>query len=153
MDRGAVRLEDATMKLLGSLLGVTALGFGAAACSVSAQGTITGTGNGCASDTTLACAIGSTGVDCPSGDNPEAAFPGYVCSSPSPQGDGTQGYCCATGFANSSCAQDDAVAGCAYPSVGFSCSGPDTPDQADGSLACSVGVFDPSSGLTLYCCQ
>jgi hypothetical protein len=146
-------LEDVSMKLLGSLLGVAVLGFGAAACSVSAQGTITGTGNGCVSDTTLACDVGSTGVDCPPGDNPEAAFPGYVCSDPSTQYDNSLGYCCATGFTSSSCAQDNAVAGCAYPSVGFSCSGPDSPDQADGSLVCSVGVFDPPSGFTLYCCQ
>jgi hypothetical protein len=141
------------MKLFGSLLGVVVLGAGAAACSAQGQGSIAATNNGCASDGTLVCAAGSTGVDCPPGDNPEAAFPGYVCSDPSPQSDGTQGYCCATGFASSTCTQDDSVQGCAYPSVGFSCSGPDTPDQADGSLVCSAGAFDPPSGFTLYCCQ
>jgi len=109
--------------------------------------------SGCNADPTLACDAGSDGVDCASpSDNPESFFPGYICSDPSPQSDGTTGYCCATGFATSTCAQDDSVTGCAYPSVGFSCTGTDTPDQADSSLTCSDPVVD-ANGDSLYCCQ
>lgn len=112
------------------------------------------TGSGCAPDSTLACDAGSDGVTCASSaDNPEADFPGYICSAPSPQSDGSIGYCCATGFTGSTCAQDDSVAGCAYPSVGFSCTGSDTPDQADSSLICSDPTIDPNTGDSLYCCQ
>jgi hypothetical protein len=110
--------------------------------------------SGCVADSSLACDAGSDGVDCSSSsDNPESDFPGYICSDPSPQGDGTIGYCCATGFSGSTCAQDDSVTGCAYPSVGFSCTGTDTPDQADSSLTCSDPTTDPNTGDQLYCCQ
>jgi hypothetical protein len=110
-------------------------------------------GGSCAADSSLACDAGSTGVSCPPGDNPEAAFSGYICSDPSTQPDGSDGYCCATGFATSTCGQDTSVSGCAYPSVGFSCTGSDTPDQADPSLTCSAAVTDPNTGDQLFCCQ
>lgn len=110
-------------------------------------------GSGCSLDSSLACDPGTDGVDCVGGANPEAAYPGYICSAPAPQSDGSDGYCCATGFSGSTCAQDLSVAGCVDPSVGFSCAGTDTPDQADPALNCSAGVADPNTGDTLYCCQ
>jgi hypothetical protein len=97
--------------------------------------------------------VGSDGVSCTGGASPEQAFPGYICSAPSPQTDGSDGYCCATGFTGSTCTQDPTVDSCAYPSVGFSCGGTDTPDMADPNLTCSTGTPDPTTGDTLYCCQ
>jgi hypothetical protein len=112
------------------------------------------TGGACAVDSSLACDPGSDGISCPAGgDNPEADFPGYICSAPSPQADGSDGFCCATGFTSSTCTQDASVSGCVYPSVGFSCSGTDTPDQADPSLNCSSATIDPNTGDSLYCCE
>jgi hypothetical protein len=104
-------------------------------------------------DLSLACDPGSTGFDCPRGENPEATDSSLICSDPSPQTNGTDGYCCATLSGTTTCTQDTSIQDCAYPSVGFSCSGTDTPEQADTSLTCSTGTPDPSSGLTLYCCQ
>jgi hypothetical protein len=101
----------------------------------------------------MPCDPGTDGVDCTGGANPEGDFPGYLCSTPSPQADGTDGYCCAVGFTGSTCTQNFAVQGCVYPSVGFSCAGTDVPDESDPSLTCSAGVADPNTGDTLYCCQ
>jgi len=117
------------------------------------SGSSSGGPDGCATDSTLACDAGTIGMDCTGNTNPEAVIPGYVCSPPVTQSDGTLGYCCAGGFAGSTCAGDVSVAGCVYPSVGFSCTGSDTPDQADAALNCSAGVVDPQTGDTLYCCQ
>ncbi len=49
------------------------------------------------------------------------------------------------------CAQDDTVSGCDSPSIGYSCTGNDTPDQDDSSLICSYGITG-NAGSTLYCC-
>jgi hypothetical protein len=158
-------LEDDAMKAWrGCELGVTVsamvVAVAAAGCTASAGTTGAGTGssgsaNGCAADPSLSCDMGSSGVDCPPGDDPKAAFPGDVCSAPAVQADGTDGYCCATGFTpgTTSCVQDASVQSCEYPALGFSCSGSDSPGQADPSLSCSTGTADPSTGLTLYCCQ
>jgi hypothetical protein len=116
-----------------------------------------GTTAGCSADGTLACdtSKGEVGVDCTGGATPaaDANFGGYICSDPATQSDGSDGYCCATGFTGSTCVQDPSVDSCAYPSVGFSCTGSDTPDMADGSLSCSTGVQDPTTGDMLFCCQ
>jgi hypothetical protein len=117
------------------------------------SGTSSGGGPSCVVDATLACRPGTDGVDCVAGGNPEADFPGYVCSPPSPQADGSDGYCCATGFAGSTCVQSFSVQGCTYPTIGFSCAGTDTPGEADPSLNCSAGVVDPQTGDVLYCCD
>lgn len=107
----------------------------------------------CATDPSLQCDPGSAGVDCATAsDNPEALDPTFICSAPSQQSDGTYGYCCAQ-LSNTTCAQDTSVQGCAYPSLGFSCGGTDTPEAADPALTCSTGVADPTTGLTLFCCQ
>jgi hypothetical protein len=121
----------------------------------SSSGSSSGGGSGgCAGDPSLQCDPGSVGVDCAAAsDNPEALDPTYVCSDPSTQTDGTFGYCCASYPAGGPCGQDTSVQGCAYPSVGFSCTGSDTPEQTDPSITCSESVVDPTSGLTLYCCQ
>jgi hypothetical protein len=111
-----------------------------------------GSGTGCSADGTLSCDPGTVGVDCTGGADAETEFPGYICSAPATQSDGSDGFCCAEGFSGSTCSQDLSVSGCVDPSVGFSCTGTDTPDQADASLNCSAAVVD-SNGDSLYCCQ
>jgi hypothetical protein len=68
--------------------------------------------------------------------------------------DGSDGYCCIS-FTSSAttCAPDETVLGCVYPSYGFSCDATrgDDPTMLDSRLNCStpttVGLED------LYCCQ
>jgi hypothetical protein len=109
-------------------------------------------GGSCAADSSLSCDAGSSGVDCPAGVNPDSSF--GICSDPSPQSDGTDGYCCVTGTFTG-CVQDDSVtASCVYPSFGFSCtSGSPDPSTDDPSLSCSTPTTDPNTGNDLYCCQ
>jgi hypothetical protein len=119
-------------------------------CSTSSSGSGSG-GGSCASDSTLACDAGSDGVDCPAGVAPDASF--GICSDPSPQADGTDGYCCVTATFTD-CVQDDSVtAACDFPSFGFSCS-PGSPDPStdDPSLTCSAPATLPD-GNDGYCCQ
>jgi hypothetical protein len=116
-------------------------------------GSSSGGDSGCSPDSTLTCDPGADPYDCAAGDNPESYDPSLRCSDPSTQPDGTDGFCCATGFGSSSCAEDPTVDGCAYPSVGFSCASSDTPDEADPTLLCSDAVIDPATGDSLYCCQ
>jgi hypothetical protein len=106
--------------------------------------------DGCIADPTLQCIGTPVGLSCPAGDAPQR--PGVVCSDPSPQADGTDGYCCATGFTGSTCAQDASVQGCQFPSIGFVCIGADMPDQANPAITCSAPVVDPNTGGALYCC-
>jgi|SRR5579859_4906538 len=146
------------MKLSGPLLGAFGLGVGVAvlACSTSSHGAAAAAGvaGGCSADPTLACAAGSTGVACPPGGHPQTALPGYVCSDPATQADGSGKYCCVpNSTSGTTCAEDDTVPGCAYPSIGVSCSLGDSPEQPDSSLQCSAGVADPAAGTTQYCCQ
>jgi hypothetical protein len=54
-------------------------------------------------------------------------------------------------IAGTTCAPDYTVAGCVSGSIGFSCTGTDSPDMGDPSLTCSVGVAG-NAGSTLYCC-
>jgi hypothetical protein len=108
---------------------------------------------GCSDDDALSCYPGTFGVDCTGGADPETSSPEYICSVSTPQSDGSRGYCCATGFGPLNCTQDPSVTGCEGPALGFSCTGPDTPDLADSMLTCSAGVRDPSTGAMLYCCR
>jgi hypothetical protein len=43
------------------------------------------------------------------------------------------------------------VAGCVYPSYGFSCAANDNPATLDPSLNCSPPT--PAGNLDLFCCQ
>ena len=139
-----------------SAVGVTlflGLGIAVAAQGCTASADVSagvGVPPGCNSDSSLDCSGGGEGISCPSGTapNPSAG----VCSDPSDQGDGTDGYCCIPFSGDSACSVDDTVTGCEYPSYGFSCTDASTsPDQGDSSLVCSQGVSDPN-GNTDYCC-
>ncbi len=47
--------------------------------------------------------------------------------------------------------QDMQVVGCVGDSMGYSCSGAESPDEGDSALNCSSGT-QSNGGLTLYCC-
>jgi hypothetical protein len=108
---------------------------------------------GCSADATLDCSAdpSSTGMSCVGGATPDTTT--QICSFPSPQGGGVDGYCCVpiTPSSSTTCAPDDTVTGCQYPSIGFSCLTGDNPTSLDASLTCStpttVGTED------LFCCQ
>jgi hypothetical protein len=126
--------------------------YGAGSTS-SGGGSSGGGGDSCTADSSLSCDAGATGVDCPSGVTPDSSF--GICSDPSGQSDGSDGYCCVSGETFSDCTQDDSVtATCDYPSFGFSCSsGSPDPSTDDTSLTCSTPTTDPNTGNDLYCCQ
>jgi hypothetical protein len=103
---------------------------------------------------TLPCGPGTLDVDCQPSDDPLALLGTYGCSAPAPQANGTVGYCCAPLSSVSKCKSTTTVAGCAYPSIGYTCAGTDRPDAISPKLLCSQGVADPSiKGNTEYCCQ
>jgi len=105
---------------------------------------------GCNADPGLDCSGGGTGVTCPSGAAPDETA--GVCSDPSPQADGTDGYCCID-IVDTGCSQDDSVTGCDATSYGFSCAGgSNDPSVDDPSLVCSMAVTDPTTGNDDYCC-
>jgi hypothetical protein len=105
---------------------------------------------GCNSDGSLDCSGGGTGITCPGGTTPDETA--GVCSDPSPQADGTDGFCCIA-ITDTGCAQDDTVTGCDDTSYGFSCaSGSADPSADDPSLVCSTPVTDPTTGNDDYCC-
>jgi hypothetical protein len=97
------------------------------------------------------CAGGSVGFVC-AGDRPDDGDTNLVCDDGVPGAGGTTVYCCAPfGQYWNECTVDTHVPGCADDAFGFRCSGPESPDEADSSLACSAGT--PSGGDTIYCCN
>jgi hypothetical protein len=106
----------------------------------------------CTPDPAVAdCNGGSLGYTC-AGDRPDRGDTNLVCSDGEPAANGMTSYCCAPyGQYWSDCTVDTGIAGCEGSSFGFKCTGPETPSQADASLACSAGV--PSGGDLLYCCN
>jgi hypothetical protein len=117
--------------------------------SSSGSGDDSSFGTGCVADNGLDCTAGGTGISCPSGTTPDDTA--GICSDPSSQADGTDGFCCIT-ITDTGCSQDDTVTGCDYPSYGFSCtSGSPDPGTEDSSLNCSTATPDPN-GNDDYCC-
>jgi hypothetical protein len=98
----------------------------------------------CASDTSLVCYGGSTGVACTGGAAPDASM---NCSDPAVGPRGDTYYCC--GGTVGACAQDATVTGCQAGSAGYSCTGSATPSSSD--LWCSEGTV--VSGEVWYCCE
>jgi hypothetical protein len=99
-------------------------------------------------DAVPGCTGNATGWSCTGADTPAQNDASFACSTGTPGGGGTL-YCCVA-LTSSSCKGDASVAGCAAQSFGFSCTGADTPSQANASLQCGAGT--PSAGATLYCC-
>ena len=106
---------------------------------------------GCSVDGSLLCISGATGYSCTGVAHPNDTNASLNCSDGVADGALTD-YCCFTFSNTTTCADDPSVAGCAPGSFGFSCNGNDTPEEADSSLNCSVGV-PGNTGETLYCCQ
>jgi hypothetical protein len=105
---------------------------------------------GCMVDTTLACPVGAMGESCVGGATPDTSA--EACSIPAPEGGGVEGYCCIRFTSTAStCALDEAVIGCQFPSYGFSCAAGDNP----GTLAPSLNCSTPTAvgGMDLFCCQ
>jgi hypothetical protein len=118
-----------------------------AGCSATVTATPAPPGNTCGQDSSVQCDH-ATGFSCAGSDTPEDSDSSLVCS------DGTSApgatlFCCVT-FSSSSCAQDNSVGGCTGDSFGFSCTGTDTPDDADSTLVCSQPT--QGNGVLLYCC-
>ncbi len=114
-------------------------------CASAGSGTF-----GCQPDSTLACSGGATGQTCTGGATPDTTS--ESCSIPTTNPDGSDGYCCVAFAATAStCAPDNTVTGCLYPSYGFSCASGDNPTTYDPSLTCSAPA--PSGSEDLFCCQ
>jgi hypothetical protein len=136
----------------GLLFGIGASALASAGCSSSSTpGTTVVVPAGCAADGTLDCSGGGEGISCPSGTTPDDSA--GVCSVPTTNTDGTDGFCCIT-VTDTGCSQDATVTGgCEYPSYGFSCSsGSADPSADDSSLTCSSAVTDATTGNDDYCC-
>jgi hypothetical protein len=106
---------------------------------------------GCAPDSTVdSCSGGASGFSCGNGDTPEQTDSSLVCSDGTQASDGFVLYCCVQ-FTSTTCSPDSNVTSCEGSSIGFSCTGSDTPDEADSSLNCSQPTPGTSGELT-YCC-
>ena len=118
----------------------------------SSSGTTSSSGGatGCSSSSSVPCDRGSP-YSCSGGDHPANHDPSLTCGTPSRQADGTDAFCCVTPISGSTCAENLNVL-CAYPRVGYSCTGSDTPDQGEPKLTCDAVSTDPTTGDALYCC-
>jgi len=103
----------------------------------------------------IQCPIGLRGIAC-EGDTPDQdglLHGSYDCSDPTPEPDGSQGYCCywsGFGVDGGACVAGS-VKGCPFPGIGFTCPASSTP-EAQGTLQCTV-VPNLVPGPTRYCCQ
>jgi len=111
---------------------------------------------GCMADATLDCVGGADGYSCTSGDNPEAEDTTLSCSTPSPDSDGKDDYCCYSGgtWSSTTCEPDDDLTSvCPDPtSYGYQCDPGDDPTSYDSTLSCSTGTPDPDGVHDDYCC-
>jgi hypothetical protein len=104
----------------------------------------------CDYDPTVTGCIVGDGYSCLGSDTPDEADSTLICSDGSPGNAGSTLYCCLT-LTTGTCGADPTVTGCDDFSVGFSCTGSDTPSQDDPTLDCSTGV-PGNAGSTLFCC-
>jgi hypothetical protein len=114
--------------------------------------TITGTeAPGCSPDSTVTGCSGSAGFSCNTTQTPDQLDPRLVCSDGIPGGRGLVLYCCVP-FQSTSCAPDPTIQDCPGSSIGFSCTGAQTPEDTDPTLACGPGALG-NVGSLLYCCS
>jgi hypothetical protein len=124
-----------------------------AGCLAGALGCTSSSDNGapCAQDPSVAgCQDPSIGYSCGNGESPDQSDSSLVCSDGTPSDDGLVLFCCVQ-FSSSTCQADSSVQGCTGDSIGFSCTGSDSPSDADSSLNCSQPT-DGGNGEQLYCC-
>ncbi len=103
-----------------------------------------------ADDSVTGCQGDAYGFSCAGTDAPDQSDSSLVCSYGVPGSNGDTNYCC-VGFTSTSCQQDPTVTGCSGDSFGFSCTGSDTPSDANAALVCSQAV-QGANGDLLYCC-
>jgi hypothetical protein len=132
------------------LCGISLLGcLLVAGCTVTAAPS-DAPGPRCAPDSTVHGCAESAGYSCGNGEVPNQSDSSLVCSNGVAASDGFELFCCVA-FQSSSCAPDSTVHGCPGTSIGFSCTGSDTPADADSSLSCGPGT-PGNAGSLLYCC-
>lgn len=125
----------------------------------------------CVQVNTIGCSERLTGFSCPSGSLPKGEQLGAsesradyyrpLCPMPTPAANITRSnYCCympALPPPGGSCVQNTLVPGCAAGRFGFSCYGPDTPDENYPPMHCPEAGFSGTSAegypATLYCCD
>jgi hypothetical protein len=133
-----------------------ALGLAVAACTTQTKDNFTnpppGPPSSCTQVTALeGCTAGSLSFSCTS-DRPDDGDTDLVCDDGAPGVAGATVFCCAPyGQWASECTPATSVAGCGAQSIGFSCTGGTSPDQADTSLVCSQAVAG-DGGAKDYCC-
>ncbi|MGH7435489.1 MAG: hypothetical protein ACRENE_07425 [Polyangiaceae bacterium] len=134
-----------------TLVAVTAVAS-VALCSACTGPVVTGTeAPGCTPDSTVTGCTGSAGFSCNTGATPDQADPSLVCSDGVPGGRGLTLFCCLQ-FQSSSCGPDPTVQNCPGSSIGFSCTGSQTPEDTDPSLTCGPGALG-NAGALVYCCS
>ncbi len=112
-----------------------------------------GTPSSCSIDSAVGCGANASGYSCVGGATPEQSSGSLACSGGTPGAVGEQLYCCVdVAFAPNTCGPDASVTGCVAPSIGFSCTSDNRPEQSDTSLVCSSAAPGPA-GSTLYCCN
>lgn len=106
---------------------------------------------GCTADSSIVgCTGASIGFSCAGSAEPGQGDSSLVCSAGTPGGSATL-YCCASYTPSvGTCAEDTTVQGCTDSSIGFSCTGTDSPETVNPSLNCGTGV--PGGAGTAYCC-
>ncbi len=133
-----------------ALVATTALA--SALCTGCTSQTVTATtAPGCSPDSTVIGCAGSAGFSCSTNETPEQTDPSLVCSDGVPGGGGLTLYCCVQ-FRSSSCGPDPTVQNCPGSSIGFSCTGAQSPEDTDPSLRCGPGALG-NAGSLLYCCS
>ncbi len=128
-----------------------------AACSTSTtdnfQNPPPGPPDTCAAIASLpGCDHGSLSFACTAG-RPDDGDTNLVCSDGAPGGDSSALYCCAPYAQQASeCVPDTTLPGCTGAAMGFACSGPTAPSDADPTIACSAPIAG-SDGEQRYCCN
>jgi hypothetical protein len=127
-------------------------------CNTDGQGDFCCVASSCGYDSSVSCSGSAVGYSCASGDAPpDQTDSTLVCSEPTVVG-GTDEYCCYTNtivVSSSSTCQEDGTVSCQGDSYGFSCTGPDTPDQDYSNLNCSSPTSGPDASgnpASLFCC-
>jgi hypothetical protein len=121
-----------------ALLGALAVA-GATGCTT----TVSTSGGGCSTDSSVSCSGGAAGYSCDGDSQPGDSNPDLICSADQ----GTGEFCC---FPDSSCQNDSSVS-CAGGAFGYSCgAGDNPPDSTNPLLVCSVPTTVGNEDT--YCC-
>ncbi len=136
------------------------------ACSESTQDNFTNPPPGppatCSVGPVAGCSSNAQGYNCSTSDRPDDPDGGalnLVCSKgveiaadeAGTEAGATYDFCCIPyEQAATLCTPNPTLPGCDAPSVGFSCTGPTSPDEADSALTCTPGPV--TGGTSTFCC-